>query len=102
MNLPKLFDADAICDEGLRVHRPRLGLSADKYGRLVGVNAQTIYSWERRKSTPHAKQRASLAAVRGLGKREARARLEPITARGGKRGRKPCPDDGIGLPKLAS
>jgi len=73
--------------KGLRSHRARLGLSAQEYGRLAGVSAQTIYSWERRKSVPRAQQRASLAAVRALGKREARTRLEALSSRGGKRTR---------------
>ena len=73
--------------KGLRPHRARLGLSADEYGRLVGVSAQTIYSWERESSTPRAAQRASLAAVRGLGKREAHARLEEVTSAGRKKTR---------------
>ena len=71
--------------KGLRSHRARLGLSADEYGRLVGVSAQTIYSWEGETSTPRAALRASLAAVRGLGKREAHARLEAVTAEGKKK-----------------
>ncbi|HSD42462.1 MAG TPA: helix-turn-helix domain-containing protein [Burkholderiales bacterium] len=74
--------------KGLHSHRTRLGLSAEEYGRLVGVSAQTIYSWERRESAPRAEQRASLATVRGLGKREARARLEAVTSRGEKRTRR--------------
>jgi DNA-binding transcriptional regulator YiaG len=71
--------------KGLRAHRARLDLSAEEYGRLVGVSAQTIYSWERKRSVPRVTQRASLAAVRGLGKREARSRLEAVRSRGGKR-----------------
>jgi DNA-binding transcriptional regulator YiaG len=67
--------------KGLRAHRARLGLSAEDYGRLVGVTAQTIYSWERKKSIPRIAQRASLAAVRKLGKREARTRLEAVLSR---------------------
>lgn len=75
--------------KGLRSHRARLGLSAEEYGRLVGVSAQTIYSWECKRSVPRAMQRASLAAVRGLGKREARGRLEAVRSRGRKpRGRR--------------
>ena len=71
--------------KGLRFHRTRLGLSGEEYGRLVGVSDQTIYSWERETSTPRAAQRASLAAVRGLGKREARTRVEAVTSRGSTR-----------------
>jgi DNA-binding transcriptional regulator YiaG len=74
--------------KGLRSHRARLGLSAQAYGRLSGVSAQTIYSWERETSTPRAGQRASLAAVRRLGKREAQTKLEAVTSRGGKRTRR--------------
>lgn len=73
--------------KGLRSHRARLGLSAEDYGRLVGVSAQTIYSWERETSTPRAAQRAFLASVRGLGKREAQTRLEAVRSRGPQRAR---------------
>ena len=74
--------------KGLHSHRARLGLSAEEYGRLAGVSAQTIYSWERETSTPRAAQRASLAAIRGLGKREAHTRLEAVSSRVGKRTRR--------------
>jgi DNA-binding transcriptional regulator YiaG len=74
--------------KGLRSHRARLGLSARQYGGLVGVSAQTIYNWERETSSPRPAQRASLAAVRGLGKRGAQARLQAVTSRGGNRARR--------------
>jgi DNA-binding transcriptional regulator YiaG len=74
--------------KGLRSHRARLGLSAAEYGRLASVSAQSIYSWERETSTPRAAQRASLAAIRGLGKREARTQLEAVSSRVGKRTRR--------------
>lgn len=69
--------------KGLRSHRAKLGLSAADYGRLVGVSAQTIYSWEAKRSAPREAQRKSLAAVRGLGRRAARARLEKSATRAG-------------------
>ena len=62
--------------KGLKSQRSRLGLSAADYGRLVGVSAQTIYNWEREEARPRGAQRAKLAVVRGIGKREARKRLE--------------------------
>ena len=61
---------------GLETHRQKLGLSAADYASLVGVTAQTIYSWEQGKSRPRDEQLASLVAVRDLGKREAVTRLE--------------------------
>ena len=62
----------------VKAQRARLGLSAKYFGRLVGVSALTVYSWESGKSRPRKKQLAALAAVRRLGKREARKRLEMI------------------------
>jgi DNA-binding transcriptional regulator YiaG len=46
---------------------------------LVGVSAQTIYNWEAEKSRPRASQLTAIVAVRGLGKRQAKARLQELT-----------------------
>jgi DNA-binding transcriptional regulator YiaG len=63
----------------LKADRKRLGLSAEDYGRLVGVSSATIYSWESGKSKPSAQRLAAWAEVRGIGKREARQRLELLS-----------------------
>lgn len=63
----------------LKADRKRLGLSAEDYGRLVGVSSVTIYSWESGKSKPSAQRLAAWAEVRGIGKREARQRLELLS-----------------------
>lgn len=55
--------------------RQRLGLSASDLGKLLGVSAQSVYHWEQGKSRPRASQLQAIAAVRGIGKREAAARL---------------------------
>ncbi len=60
----------------VKAQRDRLGFSAKDYGLLVGVSGITIYNWEQDKSRPRQAQLAGLAAVRGIGKREALARLE--------------------------
>lgn len=65
--------------KGLKSHRARLGLSAGDYGRLAGVSGQSIYGWESGKTVPRQSQVAALAALRGLGKREALARLEAMS-----------------------
>ena len=62
--------------KGLASHRQKLGLSAEQYGSLIGVSGQSIYKWERERATPRAAQLAKLVAIRGLGKREALARLD--------------------------
>jgi DNA-binding transcriptional regulator YiaG len=60
----------------LKAQRERLGLSAADYGKLVGVSGLTIYNWEGGKAKPRQGKIAVLAAMRGLGKREALKRLE--------------------------
>lgn len=66
----------------LKKHREKLGFSAEDYGKLAGVSAQSIYMWEQGKSKPREAQLAKLAAVRGIGRREAEARLELIDKKG--------------------
>jgi DNA-binding transcriptional regulator YiaG len=70
--------------KGLRTHRERLGLSQTNFGRLLGVSAQTIYNWEHEVARPRDEQIAKIAAVRGLGKREAGARLKQLPGGNGK------------------
>ncbi|MFH2140551.1 MAG: helix-turn-helix domain-containing protein [Pseudomonadota bacterium] len=57
--------------KGFKSHRNRLGLSAEAAGSLLGVSAQTVYSWEAGKSSPRASQMERVVALRALGKREA-------------------------------
>src|ERR1700722_9433438 len=66
--------------DGLRSRCLRLGLSADDYGRLVGVSGPTVYLWETGKVKPRREQVSKLVAIRGLGKREAERRLEMMGA----------------------
>ena len=54
----------------------RLGISANDFGKLVGVSAVTIYSWEQGRSRPRTAQIRALGLVRTFGKTEARTRLE--------------------------
>ena len=64
--------------KGLRSHRGLLGLSAADYGQLVGVTGHTIYKWEQGDTHPRQAQLAALAPVRGLGKKDAIARLAQL------------------------
>jgi DNA-binding transcriptional regulator YiaG len=65
--------------KGLRSQRKRLGFSAEDYGKLVGVTAQSIYRWENEESRPRKKQLPVLASLRNMGKREAQARLGQLS-----------------------
>jgi len=64
--------------KSLRAQRERLGLSAADYGKLLGVSAQSIYNWEHATARPRRAQVQRIAALRAMGKREARARLEHL------------------------
>ncbi len=66
--------------KGLKPLRTRLGVSQEEFGKLVGVSAQSVYSWERQTARPRPAQLAAIAALRRLGKREARKRLEAMAA----------------------
>ena len=64
--------------KGLRSQRKHLGLSAADYGKLLGVSAQSIYNWERELASPRTEQLSRLAALRGIGKRQAAERLKQL------------------------
>jgi DNA-binding XRE family transcriptional regulator len=64
--------------KGLTTLRKRLGLTAADLGTLLGVSSQTIYNWEAEKSRPRQQQVAAFAALRGAGKRQAKARLKEL------------------------
>lgn len=64
----------------VRAQRRRTGLSAADYAKLVGVTPLTVYNWEHNKSRPRHGQFATLVALRGLGKREAQAKLALLAA----------------------
>ena len=69
--------------DGLKSHRAKMGLSAESYGLLVGVTGQTIYDWESGQSRHRSKEQvAKIAAVRGIGIREALRRLEMLGGSG--------------------
>jgi hypothetical protein len=74
--------------KGLRSQRARLDFSAEQYGNLVGVTGHTIYSWEHGGSRPRAAQLVRLAAVRGMGKKDAMARLAQASGKVAKKSAK--------------
>ena len=60
---------------GLQAQRKRLGLSASEAALLLGVSDQSVYKWENGKTRPRASQFASIAALRGMSKKEAASQL---------------------------
>jgi DNA-binding transcriptional regulator YiaG len=62
----------------LAAQRGKLGLSAADFATLLGVSGQSVYKWEHGESRPRARQLEAIAGLRGIGKREAAARLAAL------------------------
>ena len=77
----ELAEGARFSARSVKAQRDRLGLSQVDYAKLVGVSSLTIYNWEHGKTRPRNEQLAALVAVRGVGKREAIAKLEVLKAK---------------------
>jgi DNA-binding transcriptional regulator YiaG len=64
--------------KGLAAQRRRLGLSAQAFGALIGASGQSVYKWEEGKTRPRARHLPKIAELRGIGKKEAAARLAAL------------------------
>jgi len=62
----------------VKAQRAKSGLSASDYAKLIGVSPLTIYNWEHGKTKPRKEHLTALVVLRGIGKREAKAKLELI------------------------
>lgn len=62
----------------LAAQRRKLGLSAADFAALIGVSGQSVYKWEHGEARPRARQLEAIAALRGIGKREAATRLAQL------------------------
>jgi DNA-binding transcriptional regulator YiaG len=76
--------AGRFSPRGLRSHRKRLKLSAEDYGKLIGVSGYTLYGWETKKRRPGQQQLAALRSLRHMGRKEALMRLEQLSQEGKK------------------
>jgi DNA-binding transcriptional regulator YiaG len=65
---------------GVRAQRDRLGLSAEDFGRLLGVSSQAVYNWEHGTARPRLRLQEQMALLRKITKSEARARLKSLAA----------------------
>jgi DNA-binding transcriptional regulator YiaG len=68
-------DGARFSAKSVKSQRAKTGLSAASYAKLVGVSALTVYNWENGKTKPRKEQLTALVALRGIGKREAKAKL---------------------------
>jgi DNA-binding transcriptional regulator YiaG len=64
--------------KSLASQRRRLGLSSVQCGLLLGASDQSVHNWERGKTRPLARHLPAIAALRGMSKKEAAARLQTL------------------------
>jgi DNA-binding transcriptional regulator YiaG len=78
---PETAKRSWITSRGIRSLRRRMRLSQKQFAKLTGVSGQAVYQWERRgrKLDLRKRTQAAIAAVRHLGAREARRRLEDMS-----------------------
>jgi DNA-binding transcriptional regulator YiaG len=79
-----------ITAKGVRALRSKLGLSQDSFAKLLGVSSQAIYIMEHKDGRLNLRSAtlSNLLSVRGIGKREAQARIaekEPLRKKGQRR-----------------
>jgi DNA-binding transcriptional regulator YiaG len=67
-----------ITTASVKSQRKRLGLSQREMGLLVGVSTMTIVRWEQGKGSPRGKNGDAFVAVRGMGRRQVKKRLEEL------------------------
>ncbi len=79
-NADEITENVRFSPRSVRAQRQRIGFSAADYAKLVGVSSLTIYNWEHGKNRPKGPQLAKLVALRGIGKREALAKLDLVSA----------------------
>lgn len=72
---PKERATTRFSAKGFGAQRQRLGLSAAALAKILGVSQLSVYKWEGGKARPRAKQLEAIATLRGMGKREAAAKL---------------------------
>lgn len=76
---PEAATSARFVAKGFKTLRQRLGLTAEVIGALLGVSAQTIYSWEAGISKPRQQQMVRIVMLRGMGKREVETILQELT-----------------------
>jgi DNA-binding transcriptional regulator YiaG len=71
-----------VTGKTVRTLRAKLGLTQAEFAALLGVTGQSVYQWERRDDRIRLRNatREAFAAIKGIGSREARRRLESMSA----------------------
>jgi DNA-binding transcriptional regulator YiaG len=72
-----------ITGKGVKAMRKKTGLSQKEFGKLTGVSTSAVVQWERKKGVLKLRDatRKAIMAVRGIGKVEARKRLDAVVVK---------------------
>ena len=78
--VPETAEKGWISGKGVKTLRKRLGLTQGEFAKLVGVSTQSVVVWESKSTMLKFldKTKAAVFAVRGIGAREAKARLAAL------------------------
>ena len=58
-------------------------MSADNYGKLIGVSGLSVYNWEQEKANPRSSSIEALLQIKGISKRKAQKILDDLKNRKG-------------------
>lgn len=77
---PQKAEKARITAKGMRSLRKKLGLSQAGFATLLGVSSQSVQLWEKKEGALAVRDatRAAIVSIRGIGAREAKARLEKM------------------------
>lgn len=77
---PDLVKKARITSHGVKMLRTKLGLSQDSLAKLLGVSSQAVYAMEHKAGRLRLRPGtlSSLISLRGIGKRDAKKKLEAI------------------------
>tara|TARA_B100000315_G_C14218710_1_gene425443 strand:+ start:87 stop:527 length:441 start_codon:yes stop_codon:yes gene_type:complete len=87
-SVPKIVPGDGqevvrIPEGSIKKQRERLGLSQREMGLLLDVTALSVSNWERGEASPRGQNRDGFAALRKMGRRDVRERLEKLAEAAG-------------------
>ena len=71
-----------VTAKGIRSMRKKMQVTQSELAQLLGVSAQSVTTWERKDGKLNLRNNTSnaIAQLRGIGAREARARLQTLNA----------------------
>lgn len=79
---PEKSNKARITGKGMKSLRKKLRLTQAQFGKLLGVSSQAVVNWEKKNGALKVRgnTKAAVLAIRGIGAREAKNRVEGMKA----------------------